>query len=719
VERNLIAKEINDLIYSRQYFWRQPVMPPTVYGKRFSYADKERMIKQIQADCSTELARWKGRIETNPGMYDIVKQYWVEGVGLSPSEVSKEIEERKNHIINKIKGETPHPWSAAFVSFIMRKAYPDFRKSRAHNRYIQWAKENRDTDAHPFQAFRIEEVSVGPGDIICFARSTKNWATYENVKGKLTHGDIVISVENGYAVTIGGNVNKNVEEKKYKYKLDSYGYLEQEYVTINNKSLPKYIAIIKLLPYKKVYPQEPYDDGISLNKRNITDFEIVTLPKGKFHGFLSEKSYLREGDLSTKIKVNGYPSYFEKGDKVELLMERQNGDEKWVKVGGLRVAFNHSNGDTYYHSEEKEGRIIPRVGWIKKAWVKDTSSTSSISTSASLDCKSAEWDKVKRSFTKVHWDFTPDRKKDETDEDYEKRKTEFKEKIHGVLKRSGVDPIDWFNSFTHITFLGVKFNHPIHIELATHLTLVENEFARKYGGSNSSPKEAGRVLGIKESLKGGRKESTTAGISTHTVGLALDVEYTNNPYLGGTEYSYSDDLKKAIYIIDNPPTKKPKKWRVLNVIFKRAGILIYGKEAAYPINHSYKTRLTLYDELKVLNALTIKYFNLVDNPTELTSLISTNNVNEWKGKTVDEATSIINKDYDWFRGLVSRYWKVQPDIRKGIKGVQSHAIKDVGFLNLDRRFVDELGLDWGATYGDMMHFDMRNKCIGKIIDENR
>ena len=43
------------------------------------------------------------------------------------------------------------------------------------------------------------------------------------------------------------------------------------------------------------------------------------------------------------------------------------------------------------------------------------------------------------------------------------------------------------------------------------------------------------------------------------------------------------------------------------------------------------------------------------------------------------------------------------------------AIEAGGLLDLDKRLVEEIGLDWGASYGDIMHFDMRNKGNGKKI----
>lgn len=618
MERNLLIREIDDLSPYRQYFWRQPSLPAKIYGKSFLASEKARIVAQIKAHCVTELNVWRGKRETDAGMYDVVKGYWISGVDIGNAEATTIISERKYDVTHNVE-EIRHPWSAAFVSYIMRKAYPDFKKSRAHNRYIQWAKENRNTNAHPFQAFRVNEVAVEAGDIICFARSRKDWASYENVKGKLTHGDIVTHVQNGFANAVGGNVNKNVEEKRSKYSLDSNGYLQQEYVTIKRKSLPRFIAIIKLLPYY-------------------------------------EKGYVVTGS------------------------------------GGID--------DPIGHEVDREFSLP--------------------------DCTTSEWRLVRDGFPKVSWDIKPKQKAKESDEKYTARKTAFVQKIHKILIKAGKNPTDWFNSFTNAKFLGQTIKNPIHIELATHLKFVEDEYVRRFGDITT----AARTLGLSNSLSGGRGESATASTSMHTFGLAIDIEVHDNPYLGGDitlSSSAMKQMKKDVYVLEGTSVpRKPKKMDVLDVIFKRAGVLINGVESTYPRDHTYNTRLGLYDQLTILNALIIKYFNLVndENAGELASLLSVHKVAEWRGRTHAEAIKLINKDYDWFRALIGRYsketWVNKPGTKKKIKKVEGDTLmKQKGFLNLDRRLVDELGLDWGAKYGDVMHFDMRNKCIGREIYAKR
>lgn len=109
--------------------------------------------------------------------------------------------------------QSDHPWSAAFVSWVMKKAGAgdDFRYAAAHWRYVAAAKENRNTaNDNPFKAYRSDERGVEPADIVIKRRGTST-ATYENIEnGHMTHGDIVVSVANGEAKTIGGNVSNSV-----------------------------------------------------------------------------------------------------------------------------------------------------------------------------------------------------------------------------------------------------------------------------------------------------------------------------------------------------------------------------------------------------------------------------------------------------------------------------------------------------------------------------
>jgi len=105
------------------------------------------------------------------------------------------------------------PWSAAFISWVMRKAGAGraFPYSAQHAIYISAAKKNRlENNNNPFKAYRTTEVTPRVGDIVCKSRAGSQ-ATYDNIKpGMKTHCDIVIEVRPNAVVTIGGNVSNSV-----------------------------------------------------------------------------------------------------------------------------------------------------------------------------------------------------------------------------------------------------------------------------------------------------------------------------------------------------------------------------------------------------------------------------------------------------------------------------------------------------------------------------
>ena len=109
--------------------------------------------------------------------------------------------------------QSSHPWSAAFISWVMRRAGVgrQFRSSGAHAVYISWAKKNRlRRSSNPFKAYRISEVSPVVGDLVCRSRAGSR-ATYDNIRpGLKTHCDIVVGKGYRRIYTIGGNVSNSV-----------------------------------------------------------------------------------------------------------------------------------------------------------------------------------------------------------------------------------------------------------------------------------------------------------------------------------------------------------------------------------------------------------------------------------------------------------------------------------------------------------------------------
>ncbi len=113
-----------------------------------------------------------------------------------------------------------HPWSAVFVSWVMRTAGAgtDFAYSRAHQTYVRAARANRlaARAGNPFWAYRATEIAPQVGDLLCASRQGSG-ATYDTIAGPAslaTHCDVVTRVLPGELRTIGGNVADTVGRKR-------------------------------------------------------------------------------------------------------------------------------------------------------------------------------------------------------------------------------------------------------------------------------------------------------------------------------------------------------------------------------------------------------------------------------------------------------------------------------------------------------------------------
>jgi len=113
-----------------------------------------------------------------------------------------------------------NPWSAAFVSYVMRKAgVPGFLASPSHIDYVRDAYLH--PDASPYQY--LDPVSAKPagGDLLCYVRAPGRVYGYEGLIAAMSagngglnmHCDIIVAVNpdnDGKVYLIGGNVQQGV-----------------------------------------------------------------------------------------------------------------------------------------------------------------------------------------------------------------------------------------------------------------------------------------------------------------------------------------------------------------------------------------------------------------------------------------------------------------------------------------------------------------------------
>jgi hypothetical protein len=171
-----------------------------------------------------EWNRWgKGSIkEDDPRMRAVLDDYWFTGTGARRTEPG---------------WWTAVPWSAAFISWVMRKAGAGihFKYSASHSDYIVAAKENAiANNNNPFKAYRINEVKPRVGDLVCKDRGSG--ATYDNIRpGMSTHCDVVTAVGPNRLTSIGGNLSNSVSTTT-NISTDANGYITS----------PGYFAVIRV-----------------------------------------------------------------------------------------------------------------------------------------------------------------------------------------------------------------------------------------------------------------------------------------------------------------------------------------------------------------------------------------------------------------------------------------------------------------------------------------
>lgn len=115
------------------------------------------------------------------------------------------------------------PWSAAFISFVTRRAgpaYAKFKFAAAHAQYINDSikKRNAGTKDTPFWGFRLDERRPQLGDLVCKWREHPvDFDTAAKVGAFKSHCDIVVSIDSASntLLAIGGNVAQSVSVTTY------------------------------------------------------------------------------------------------------------------------------------------------------------------------------------------------------------------------------------------------------------------------------------------------------------------------------------------------------------------------------------------------------------------------------------------------------------------------------------------------------------------------
>ena len=142
----------------------------------------------------------------------------------------------------------------------------------------------------------------------------------------------------------------------------------------------------------------------------------------------------------------------------------------------------------------------------------------------------------------------------------------------------------------------------------------------------------------------------------------------------------------------------------------QAGLMVAALKCVHKpglkLHETYNVFVSRYNaELTSHSNVMQAYFAFLDDDKGLEAALGRAADAPWKGLAVDAAKKLIQADLNDVTGK----WERSDAAKKAV-------IKAGGITDLDRRFVDGIGLHWGASYGDIMHFDMRNKGSGAKIN---
>ncbi len=104
-----------------------------------------------------------------------------------------------------------------------------------------------------------------------------------------------------------------------------------------------------------------------------------------------------------------------------------------------------------------------------------------------------------------------------------------------TLQHAGTDSATWERGYRAATFLGVRISSGIHQELAARLNLAEDHLRTRFPDLGDA--EITQTIGL-DTISGRRVPGTAVSgstISNHGYGLAIDVNYRANPFVGRSE----------------------------------------------------------------------------------------------------------------------------------------------------------------------------------------
>jgi subtilisin family serine protease len=268
---------------------------------------------------------------------------------------------------------------------------------------------------------------------------------------------------------------------------------------------------------------------------------------------------------------------------------------------------------------------------------------------------------------------------------------------------------NWYDGITDPSVFGytTKAGHGLHVVLVRKLRQAERYLLTLPAFRGMTPAAMGAALGLGEQHGGARAGKS---LSAHTLGLAIDLAYTANPWI--RQSASWEAMKRASLLAAANPL--PARHDNAPAYFASLGAdpgLSTGQ---------------VWDELRGRSRAFGAYFQLATDDQALREALRAGQARGTAGlvnpgETLDEATA------RW-RGVIqhdrSRVTECHPEA-----DFCQHVPPERGFLSLPRDLVIALRqqacLAWGAVdfgpgdrgSGDMMHFDARVDGVGRAIEQ--
>ena len=153
--------------------------------------------------------------ERQPGLWERVGEYWWIGMDAGDRTASWTGKHDEYGYEFPYTSDGNYPWSAAFISYVMRIAGAGvkFPYAPSHSTYINaaFAEATGQSTEWDVEAERTDAYAPQPGDIICASRGMRRPVRFEDLPTSFPgHCQIVVQVSPGMLSTIGGNVDDAV-----------------------------------------------------------------------------------------------------------------------------------------------------------------------------------------------------------------------------------------------------------------------------------------------------------------------------------------------------------------------------------------------------------------------------------------------------------------------------------------------------------------------------